>query len=262
MKTNFVTLLFCLSFSAVCLAEHEQDSIIVKAIENPEISEPETTNTSSVTYNGSPYNFIFSWKKKHQYEPHWTGFGMAFIGFSELEDVYLKSSKSYSFMLNLTSTYLPLYHNWLMVSGIGLDFSRYHFKGDVGLGYDGLNTAFIPSADPDIHYRSSRLLTYYVTIPLLIEYQKSVAKNKGFYLSGGIVGYVKYYSQSRVEHSITRQRVKLGTDLNILPVNVRFMLQAGIQDVSIFAYYSPISLIENGKGPELKPMGIGLRLDF
>ena len=262
MKTNFVILLFCLSFFSICLAQNEQDSITVKMLENPEISEIDTVSVSSVTYSGSAYSFIFSWKKKQEHEPHWTGLGMAFIGFSGLEEANLRSSTSYSFILNPTVCCLPLYHNWLVVSGFGIDWSRYHFKGDIGLGYNGLETAFLPPVNPDIHYRSSKLLTYYITIPLLIEYQKKVTKNQGFYLSGGVVGYIKCYSKSQVEYSDTKQQVDLGRDLNIFPLNVRFMVQAGIQDINVFAYYSPISLIEKGKGPELKPIGIGLRFDF
>ena len=262
MKTNFFILLFCLSFSTVCFAQNKQDSITVKTSENEEALNPDTAGVSSVIYNGSAYNFMFSWKKKQRYDPHWTGFGMAFIGFSGLKEARLESSTSYSFSLNPTECYLPLYHNWLLVSGVGIDWSRYHFKGDIGLGYNDLETSFLSPADPNIHYRSSKLLTYYITIPLLIEYQKKVTKNKEFYFSGGIVGYIKCYSKSQVEYSDTKQQVNLGRGLNILPVNVRFMVQAGIQDVSVFAYYSPISLIEKGRGPELKPMGIGFRLDF
>ena len=262
MKTYLIVLLSLLTFSGTCFAQNESDinSDIVEITDNTESSNPETTN-SSVIYEGASYNFMFAWKKKQVYDPHWTGFGMSFINFSDLKDVNMKMSASYSFCLNPMDYYLPIYHNWLLVTGLGIDWSRYHFKGDIGLKDNGASTDFEPSPD-GTHYRSSKLLARYITIPLLIEYQRKVTRNKGFYLSGGIVGYVKCYSKSQIEYADTKQQVDLGRDLNILPVNARFMLQAGLNDISIFAYYSPFSLIEKGKGAELKPMGIGLRMDF
>ena len=252
MKAKLFLLLFSLSFFTVCFAQ-ENDS-------KEEAVEPVESDKSSVIYDGATYNFIFSWKKKQEYDPHWCGLGMAFTGFSELEGVALASSSSYSIVLNPIEYYLPIYHNCLFVTGIGFDWSRYHFKGDIGLQDNGLTTDFVLPAD-DIHYKDSKLLAYYLTLPLLLEYQKKVSKHKEFFISGGIVGYVKCYSKSQVKYD-TGRRVDLGRDLNIPAVNARFMLQIGIEDVSIFGYYSPFSIIEKGKGAELKPMGIGLMLEF
>lgn len=251
MKTKFTILLCCILFIASAYAQETNnvsDSIA-------------TTEKSSVTYDGASYSVVFAWKKKQAYEPHWTGFGMAFIGFSDLEGADLARGSSYSFTFNPIDYYIPIYRNWLFVTGAGIDWSRYHFKGDIGLADIGTTVDFEPAPD-GIHYRSSKLLAYYITIPLLIEYQKKISKKQSFYISGGAVGYIKCYSKSQVEYSDTKKQVNLGRDLNILPVNARFMLQVGIEDVSAFAYYSPFSIIENGKGPELRPYGIGMRLNF
>jgi hypothetical protein len=221
---------------------------------------------SSATYDGSPYNIMFAWKKKAKEKannPHWTGMGIALANFDGMSkvDANLSISTSYSFIINPIDYCISLSSHCILVSGMGLDFTRYHFKGNVGLTEVNEITKFVKSTDETL--KSSKLITYYITIPLLLEYQSRLP-NRRFYVSGGIVGYVKYYSKSQIDVNVIGgiEARNLGRDLNILPVNGRLMLQAGISDIRFYAYYSPFSLFEKGKGPDLKPIGIGIILDF
>jgi hypothetical protein len=222
------------------------------------------SQNSSATYDGSPYNIMFAWKKKTKAKnPHWNGMGIALANFDGMNNVNadLAISTSYSFIINPIDYCVPISSHWLLVSGMGLDFSRYHFKGNVGLTVvDGI-TKFVRSADES--YKSSKLITYYITVPLLLEYQTKLS-NRTFYISGGVVGYIKYYSKSQIDVKVEGgiEARNLGRDLNILPVNGRLMFQTGISDISFYAYYSPFSLFEKGKGPDLKPIGVGIVLDF
>ena len=264
MKTKI--LLLCL---ALAMTFTYSQKTIAQSTEDDN-SQTITREKSSARYDGDSYNITFVWNKKNDKKtitPHWTGIGMAFTNFNGINDlknpdVNLSMSTSYSFILNISDFKIPLNNHLLLVSGTGLDFTRYHFKGDVGLTVDSDGiTKFIES--PDESYKSSKLITYYITIPLLLEYQTKVHRQT-FHISGGMVGYIKYYSKSQVD-AIVEGGVKarsLGRDLNILPVNGRFMLQAGIGDFSFFAYYSPFSLFEKDKGPDIKPIGMGVKLDF
>ncbi len=230
------------------------------------VKSPEEDNSSksSATFNGSSYNIMFSWKKKAN-NPHWAGAGIALASISNMDDTGadLKISKSYSFVVNPIEYCVPISHHWLLVSGAGADWTRYHFKGDTGLQeVDGI-TQFVPAAAGET-YKSSKLLTYYITIPLLLEYQTKMQNNRTFFISGGMVGYIKCYSKSQVDVNVNGNIEKrtLGRDLNLLPVNGRLMMQTGIGDFSFYAYYSPFSLFEKGKGPDMKPIGLGIIIDF
>ena len=264
MKTKILS--FCLVLAMTLVYSQKT---IAQSTEN---NEPQTTvpEKSSATYDGSSYNIIFDWKKKNKSKatsPHWTGIGMSFANFSGIDDlnnpdVNLTMSTSYSFILNVSDYKIPLNNHLLLVSGLGLDFTRYHFKGNVGLTVDNDGiTKFIES--PDESYKSSKLVTYYITIALLVEYQTKV-HNRTFHVSGGMVGYIKYYSKSQIDVRENGGVIakSLGRDLNILPVNGRFMLQTGISDLSFYAYYSPFSLFKKDKGPDIKPIGMGIKLDF
>jgi hypothetical protein len=216
---------------------------------------------SSVLFDGSPYNYIFSWKKK-PVESHWTGLGFAFSNLEGLENANLNYGKSYSVILNLFDYVVPINSNWLFVSGLGFDWSRYHFKGNIGLQSKDDMAQFVKD-EQNRDYKSNKLLVYYATIPLLLEYQAKTTTNKVFFIHGGVEGLIKCYSKSRLDIR-TNQGIEEVEyrDLNILPVNARLILRTGFDDFSIFGYYHLYSMFANGKGPDVKPCGIGLMLNF
>lgn len=219
------------------------------------ISEKE--NESNILLGGSSYNFLFSWKKKKHLSPHWTGFGVGFMNYDDIPNGSLKMSKSHNFTVNLFDFHKQIgKSNWLVVSGIGAEWSRYHFDENAALTkVDGITT-FQPAPE-GIDYKSTKLLAYYITIPLLLEYQIS-----NFHVSGGVVGFFKYYSKSQVKYYVDNEKVvkNMGRDLNIRPVDMKLRLQVGINDISVYAYYSPFSMFGKDKGPDLKTYTIGVML--
>jgi hypothetical protein len=261
MKKNLLFIACVLLFSAPVFAQEEIVVIEEEIIVRDTIPEKEIVQ-SSITFDGSPYNFIFSWKKKKAKESHWTGFGFAFADLKGLEEADLKMSKSYSIILNIGDYIVPMNQHWLFFTGVGMDFTRYHFKGNTGLREVDNITQFVP--DRENEYKSSKLLAYYVTIPLMLEFQTKLGNDKVFFVNGGIEGMLKYYSKSQVD--IRREegtkKVELGRDLNILPINARLVLRAGFEDFSLFGYYQPYSMFKDGKGPDVNPYGIGVMLNF
>ncbi|MDR2948943.1 MAG: outer membrane beta-barrel protein [Prevotella sp.] len=218
---------------------------------------PEKENESNILLGGSSYNFLFSWKKKKHLSPHWTGFGMGFMNYDDIPNGSLKMSKSHNFTVNLFDFHKQIgKSNWLVVSGIGAEWSRYHFDENAALTKVDGRTTFQPAPE-GIDYKSTKLLAYYITIPLLLEYQIS-----NFHVSGGVVGFFKYYSKSQVKYYVDNEKVvkNMGRDLNIRPVDMKLRLQVGINDISVYAYYSPFSMFGKDKGPDLKTYTIGVML--
>ena len=246
-----ILLLICLlSFTTVVFAQ--------------EVKSDTLEEKSNITFDGSPYNFAFSWKKKPT-QSHWTGLGFAFSNLNGLdkENVNLILNRSYSITLNAMDYNVPLHYHWLFVTGLGFDWSRYHFGGNVSLqrGSDGI-ARFIPDSEGR-SFRSNKLLAYYATIPLLLEYQKKIGNRRTFFINGGLEGLVNLYSKSEVEIRTSQDGIKKVSyrDLNILPVNFRLVLRTGFDDFSIFGYYQPYSMFQAGKGPELRSIGIGIALN-
>lgn len=169
----------------------------------------------------------------------------------------LQLSRSHNFTVNLFDYHKQIKNsNWLVVSGVGFEFSRYHFQENAALTRrDGVT--FFEPAPEGINYNSSKLLVYYVTFPLLVEYQVSK-----MHVSGGVVGFLKYYSKSQVNFYTEngRQVVNMGRDLNIRPFDLRFRLQAGIGNISIYGYYAPFSMFGKDRGPDLRTYTIGVMI--
>jgi hypothetical protein len=247
MKQYLLSIACILSFSMIISTQEVSAT-------TPEEKEP----CSSVAFDGSAYNFIFSWKKKPT-ESHWTGLGFAFSNFENLTEANLNVSRSYSVLLNLVDYVVPLNHHWLFASGWGLDFSRFHFKGNTGLveTRDGIDL-FLKDEE-NRNYKSNKLLAYYITIPVVLEYQKKIGKKKTFFIQGGMEGMIKYYSKSQLDIYTGEGLKKVNyRNLNIRPVNARFIIRTGFDDFSIWGYYQPFSMFEKGKGPDINSYGIGI----
>ncbi|MDR0845380.1 MAG: outer membrane beta-barrel protein [Tannerella sp.] len=256
--------LFTVICTALCVTVLSAQEITIEegggiCIEQ-ETVEPEPK--SSVFFDGNSYNFIFSWKKKAT-ESHWTGFGFAFSNLDGLEIANLNQSRSYSFILNLMDYVIPLDHHWLFSTGVGFDWSRYHFKDNVVLqNIDGI-AQFKPDMDGSKAYKDSKLLLYYTTIPLILEYQYKVNRHKTFFIEGGAEGLIKCYSKSQTKYQTAegthRQKYR---QLNTIPLNFRLITRIGFDDFSLYGYYQPVSPFEKDKGPDVNPYGIGLILNF
>lgn len=202
-------------------------------------------------------------------DPHWAGFGMGFASFADgkmnvnnVNGVDLISSRSKEFIVNFYERAWNISKCGLaIVSGTGFRFDSYHFDGNKALievnGITELRTA--PAGG---RYDDSKLHTSYFTIPLLLEYQKKISHTGPLYLSAGVVGNVKLCSSSKVKlnDQSGSHKEKLGSDLNIRPVSMDFLVQAGVGCFGMYARYSPQTLFEGGKGPGIHPVAIGLIL--
>ncbi|WP_348524217.1 PorT family protein [Parabacteroides sp. PH5-8] len=209
-----------------------------------------------------------SWHKS--FDPHWTGFGMGFANFADgsfnindINGVSLRSGNSLEYNLNILETSFPFSKksDFAVVTGVGMRWSRYRLDGEVYFKeVDGV-TGLLPVPE-DMNYRSSRLNITSLTIPLLIEWQNR-RHSEDFFISAGVVGVVKTISSSKVAYKNEKgkgQVDKMDGGMNIRPVTMDFLFQAGYDWIGIYAKYSPMGLFESGKGPKVHPVSIGLHI--
>ncbi len=202
-------------------------------------------------------------------DPHWAGFGLGFASFSDkklnvnnVDGVDLVSSGSREIMLNFYERAWNISKRGLaIVSGAGFQFDRYRIDNNKAFVETNGVTGLEP-AQTGRNYEDSKLYTTYFTIPLLLEYQKKLHHTGPLYLSGGMVGNLKLYSASKVKYSDEsgNHKEKLGGDLNIRPISMDFLVQAGVGCFGMYAKYSPFSLFEGGKGANIHPVSMGLIL--
>jgi hypothetical protein len=264
MKKNVLSLVFILLFALSVFSQEGaiiEEDVVADDIVLEVKTKVESESQSTVIFNGSPYDFIFSWKKKAK-KSHWTGFGVAFSNLTGLGDVALDLSRSYSIVLNVGDYIIPFSQHWLMATGFGFDWNRYHFRGNNSLQVVDGRTNFYPDEEGR-DYRNSKFRICYATIPLFLEYQTKFNRGQQFFVYGGVEGLVRLGSKSQAEIETPTGNVKeVYKSLNLLPLNFRFIGRLGFEHFSVFGYYQPFSMFEKGRGPEIHPYGIGLMLNF
>lgn len=213
-------------------------------------------------------------KHRHNYsmEPHWAGIGWGFANFSDknldinnIQGISLKSESTNEFFINLIEKILPIYRNNLgLTTGIGFDWHNYFLDRNTHL-VEVNDITNVYAAPDGINYDYSRLRTFHITVPLLLEWQPTIGGNHKFFMSAGAIAGVNTFASYKVNYkdlegnSVTRVESK---GLNVAPLSLDFMGQIGYGCWSIYAKYSPFSIFQSGKGPDVRAVSLGAVLNF
>jgi len=205
-------------------------------------------------------------RRLRSFDPHYAGFGMGFAGFAdkgELADIPFKAGSSPEIYLNFFEKALPLsrHYKWAIVTGAGIRWTRYHLKGNYYFEEIEQKTV-ITTASADWKFQKSKLGITTLNVPLLLEWQ---SRNNNLFFSAGAVCSFKTASSSRyfyTDASGKHQKGKAGSDLALRPVTMDVLAQIGSRDFGVFAKYSPVSIFEKNKGPELYPLSFGAMIHF
>lgn len=209
-----------------------------------------------------------TWDK--DFNPHWAGFGMGFANLADgslhvndIGSLSLRSGNSLEYNLNVLEKAFPFsrYH-WAVVTGAGMRWSRYRLDGNEYLKETDGVTSLHPMPD-GIVLKASKLNITSLTVPLLLEWQKRHRGDTQFFVSAGVVGVIKTCSSSKVVYrdaSGKKRKEKMDGGMNLRPVSMDFLVQAGLSWIGVYAKYAPITLFEGGKGPKVHPVSIGLQL--
>lgn len=211
-------------------------------------------------------------KKKNQMVSHWGGIGIGFaniadpsLNMTEVNGVSIDAGSSHEWFINLSGGVLPLYRNNLgITSGVGISWLNLRLDKNTHLvDVDGVTGVY--SAPEDIQYSLSRLIVTRINIPLMLEWQPTIAGRHKAFISAGLVGGVKTYSSYKVKYK-DQEGNKVGKledrGLNTAPLSLDYMVQAGYDDLVIYAKYSQFSLFQSDKGPGVRTVSLGIMLCF
>ena len=177
----------------------------------------------------------------------------------------MKSESSNEFFFNLIEKILPIYRNNLgLTTGLGFNWRNYFL--DMNKHFSEVNgITTVLDAPAGIDYEFSRLRTFHVTIPLLLEWQPNFGKSQKFFVSAGVVGGVNTFASHKVKYkdsnNSTIRKVE-GKGLNVAPVSLDFHGQIGYGAWNVYAKYSPFSIFQSQKGPDVRAVSIGAMLNF
>ena len=203
---------------------------------------------------------------------HWSGFGMGVNGWLSNGNISMPKGKEYmrlnygkslNFQLNPFEKDIHLYKNYInLVVGLGFEWNQYEFSNKTRLNPDSSYTYGDIDSTNSFSYKKNRLKSTFVNVPLLLEFNTNKDPEKAFHLAFGVIGGYKLGSRTRQIVEMNGKEIKYikKDDYNLNPFRVNAHASVGYRGVTLFADYALTPLFENGKGPELYPFTIGVKL--
>lgn len=215
------------------------------------------------------------WKRNRteKYDGHWGGFDMGINGLltsdnsMDLPENYefldLKMEKSINVALNLFEQNFNLISDKVgITTGLGLEWNNYRMKDNVVI--TDLNEQFDGFADTDVtkDYIKSKLVTTYLTLPVILEFQTNrFSKLNSFHIGVGVLSGLRIGTHSKLvqdngKKDITKDRG--ATSMN--PFKFDLTARVGWGKINLYANYALVSLFKDNRGPELYPFAVGITL--
>lgn len=217
---------------------------------------------------------IFGKKKNKKHRKHhkryaksrWAGIGWGFCTitdgkkFDDVNGMSVKGEKSNEFFINLADVRLtPKNSHFALSTGLGLDWKNFRFDNARLVEQNNITT--LVSAPVGVHYDFARLRVFYVTVPLIATFQPT----RKIYMSAGIVGGINAFTSQKLKYrapngDYIKRKNKNG--LNVARFTYHFEGEIGYDWFGVFVKYSPVSVFQKDKGPDVQTASVGLKLNF
>ncbi|KAA6348706.1 hypothetical protein EZS27_003850 [termite gut metagenome] len=205
-----------------------------------------------------------SFRNFNHHRPHIAGIS---LGYSQFGNRFLSGqangpdlvmSKSWEWEITPFKTIFPLTrdNSLSLNSGLGIGYTSFRLDGNYGFRKVGTNTAILPP-DEGQFYSQSRLRYNNFRIPLVLEWQKFANHRGPIFFSIGCEGEIRWKIASKVKYGDKHEKT-LNNNLNVNPIGMNLLAQAGYNHYGFYFRYSTFSLFQKNKGPELYPFSIGV----
>lgn len=214
-------------------------------------------------------------RRRNSFHGHWAGLYIGVNGFltpdgkldppAPYDYMSLRLGKSINVQLNFFEQNFKVSQNAGFITGLGLEWRNYRFDQNNLVLKDNTPT-FQGELMTDANYKKSKLLVTYLNVPLLFELQTNRYTNhSSFHIAGGINSGLRIGSHSKVKFENTNggtQKSKVRDDFYLNPLKFDAMALIGWGNINLYSTYALNDMFKSGKGPELRPFSIGLRLVF
>jgi len=179
----------------------------------------------------------------------------AFAPGSNEEWLNLKTGKSINVNIWLFMQRLNLIkHAVNFKYGLGVELNNYRFD-DEQIRFQKNPTIII--LDPALKdVKKNKLAADYVTVPLLLNFNFTPGRDKGFGISGGVSGGYLYSSRQKIKRGDDRD--KTHDDFNLRKWKLSYIGELNLGVVKLYGSYATKSMWE--KGLDQTPYSVGLRI--
>lgn len=216
---------------------------------------------------------IHSARERSQAFRHWNGVFFGVAGYTAPNYNFaidkphnymeLDYTRSFNWQINLFQQNIHIYKNYVnLATGLGFDMNLYHFENKVKLNADSSFTWGNVDSTNTFSYKKNRLSSYFVQVPLLLDFNTSSNPKKAFHICVGVVG--KYLLGGRTKQIVVKNgdtfKNTRNDSYNMNPFQFAGYVSVGYGNVTLFAQSNLNEMFKQNKGPELYPFSVGVRL--
>lgn len=175
----------------------------------------------------------------------------------------LNYGRSINVQLNLIQRNFNIYKNYVnLVTGFGVEWRRFMLDNKTNLNADSAFTWGVIDSTNTFNFRKNLFRSTMLQIPILVEFNTNKNPRKAFHIATGVVG--QFLVGSRTKQRFERNRDEFEKErkdnYNQNPFVLKAHASVGYSHFTLFGEYSITSLFEKGKGPQLYPFVIGVRV--
>ena len=258
--------------SDIIIIDEDNERVIV-GIKNAQVEVDERNDTvAKITIGRRKWEFIEEHgntkvrtiKIDHDdFKGHWAGVQLGFANYKETDHapfMDINSGKSMTVGINFLQYSIDLQkhrNNFGLVTGMG--WAVYNYRFDNNYQIERNEEGITVGKDTDREVQKSKIVTSFINVPLLLEFQSGKEARQDAFVSAGIYGGFKLGSHTKMVYN-NNDKNKSRQDINLNPFQYGLMFQAGINFIKLYGTYNLSTLYEADKGPEVTPFTIGLTL--
>lgn len=213
-------------------------------------------------------------KKKKKDKPNsiWSGFELGINGWLNSDNSLNMDSVNSSFGLNYGKSVAVNFNLWevnakiiknnvFVTTGLGAEINNYRFDRNVRMV--GNSNPLELQVEDSVKYIKSKFTIGYLNAPLYLTFATNpIKKGKRLFISPGVTAGWRFtsYNKRKVEVDGDESKSRNKDEFNLNPFRVNASLRLGYGDFVLFANYSLTDLFQKGKGPDLTPFSVGVRV--
>ena len=216
-------------------------------------------------------------KNRIRFRGNWAGVELGVNGYltskgsinmpAGYEFLDLRYEKSTNFNLNFFQQSVNIWGNKLgLVTGLGFRWNNYRFDNNIVLVPDSQEIYGYHNVDTNRSYSKSKLMSCYLTLPVILEFQTNPYHNsRSFHIGVGVIGGVRMKTHTKQVYTTlegSKSKPKTHDDFHLQPFILDATLRVGWGPINLYATYSIIDMFRKGQGPELRPFSVGIILPF
>lgn len=171
-------------------------------------------------------------------------------------------AKSMSAALNFAPLQLGITKRLGIESGFGIQWNRYGIKNNYGITFN--EDSLYGISTPDYVYSKNVIKSTYITVPLLLTVNTNKSFYRSFHFAVGVIGGYKLGSRLKQEYEFEGRNYEFKTKghYHFNPFQASLTARVGYGNVLLFANYGLTRIFDQGRGPQLYPIQIGLHFIF